>query len=1626
MCVLPVLKSAALITPLLIAACTSAGFSRTPAPGPPITVDQLQRTEPVSFEKEILPVLQKNCLACHSASERQGGLILETPAGILKGGDNGPAVTPGNSANSLLLKLAAHQQEPVMPPADNDVAAADLSPAQLGLLKLWIDQGAQGTGGIDSLSPLAMQNLPQRLQPVQAVVLAPDGQVVAFSRGSRIHLHHVGSGQRLATLADPALGTDGIAHRDLVQSLAFNADGDLLASGGFREIRLYRRPRDARRLTITLPAAPTASTVSPDERWLAVASADHAIRLFNLQDGAPGLTLQGHTETITALQFNPAGTRILSGSADKSVRVWNLADGSLAARIDTATALSALQILPTADPQITPLLATAGGDNLIRLWNLPTTPAALAPNWPNGTRLSTSSPDRRLLATIDAAGQLRIFLIQPENALLSDTPIAEFGPLPQLSAFTFARKSAAPANSEPAAMWNLLTADTTGSLQTWSLSEKRQLTAWKGGSSAITAVAAGGDGKLAVAAAQDGSVRLWKLETPDPAELERAVEETAGPVLLSPSGKLLATTSQKDGLPAVIIRSVETGRVLHTLAGHTGSVLALQFTNDETKLATAGSDRIVRLWNLQAQPAAELSRVAELPANPTAVGPSNDGSQLIIGLENGQLQLVSSADGAVQQEFMGHTAALLHTAFLNGQIFSLSRDASARFWNPADGAQVRTFPLPAPPTTAALSSDAQRLLVACADQQARLLQLDNGAVLQTLQGFTAPLLAVSIGPAAKQLAVTDATGQVSLWDAATGRFLESMTQQGTFASVLPADVTSLLTVRAAAAPQRLTQRFLFAPEAPASPARSAAFAASNAIAVVAFADGTLRGINCSNGQAAWNTSHGAAINDLTISDDGQLLATAGENAVARLWNSSGQPAGIQQVAALPGPAQQVAFSADGRMLLTTTAGNAPDALLIDVQTGSILERFPETVQTTTGSLLLTRPAAQALPPAISVVLATADQLLVRQHRLLKTLTGHTGVVSSLATFPGNPMQLLSGSADGTVRRWNLTNGQAQQQYNLGAAAHAIAVSPDGQRIAAGGDNRFARLWNLNGNQIAELRGDLRLRVAQTRARQQETAANTRLNVAKQQLDVAEKDLPVRADAEKKLMEMLTAANTDVEQKKAMVATTLEARVQAEKAAIEASAAARTAATEKQTAETAAKDAAAAVQTLQARANRLQQASAADPASEVLQQRLATAQQELQNATKTSQERTAAVQAPTAKATELAGKANELAQKLAGVQKPWSDAVAALRTSESARTLLMQQHAIATRELQAAQQLVPVRKDLLQRAETALATAKTTVETAGQALQQSEQPIRAVCFSVDGESLATAGDFPGIQMWDGKLGTTLESFAGHTAVVRTARFSGNRYLLTAADDRQLFVWDTRPEWVLERTIGALNQPDLLSHRVTSVSFSEDSKLLLAASGIPSRRGELVLFSTADGNPVLRIPQAHDDVVYSAALSPDGRRIASAGADRYLRTFDATTGQQIRRFEGHTSYALSVDWKRDGQKLATAGADNTVRIWDAETGDQLRTIENYNRHATAVQWIGETDTIASASGDRLVRIHNASNGGLVRNLQGADSWLHCVSTTPDLSLIVAGSANGTVRIWNGTNGQFLKTLEEPGKP
>ena len=116
----------------------------------PITVPD--RQEPVSFNRNLLPIFQAKCLACHSKSLALGNVVLEDRQLILSGDRAEPLVVPGNGADSLLLQVAAHRRQPFMPPEGNAAEAAPLTSEELGLLKLWIDQGARA-GNPTSLLP---------------------------------------------------------------------------------------------------------------------------------------------------------------------------------------------------------------------------------------------------------------------------------------------------------------------------------------------------------------------------------------------------------------------------------------------------------------------------------------------------------------------------------------------------------------------------------------------------------------------------------------------------------------------------------------------------------------------------------------------------------------------------------------------------------------------------------------------------------------------------------------------------------------------------------------------------------------------------------------------------------------------------------------------------------------------------------------------------------------------------------------------------------------------------------------------------------------------------------------------------------------------------------------------------------------------------------------------------------------------------------------------------------------------------------------------------------------------------------------------------------------------------------
>src|SRR3954464_5512333 len=104
---------------LIVALLSVSGLTAAENAPAPISISDIKRAKPIDFGTEIIPVFQKNCLPCHNATDAKGDLVLETPATILKGGETGPAVVPGKAVESLLLKAAAHQTKPMMPPKNN-------------------------------------------------------------------------------------------------------------------------------------------------------------------------------------------------------------------------------------------------------------------------------------------------------------------------------------------------------------------------------------------------------------------------------------------------------------------------------------------------------------------------------------------------------------------------------------------------------------------------------------------------------------------------------------------------------------------------------------------------------------------------------------------------------------------------------------------------------------------------------------------------------------------------------------------------------------------------------------------------------------------------------------------------------------------------------------------------------------------------------------------------------------------------------------------------------------------------------------------------------------------------------------------------------------------------------------------------------------------------------------------------------------------------------------------------------------------------------------------------------------------------------------------------------------------
>src|SRR5262249_14713393 len=129
-------------------------------------------------------------------------------------------------------------------------------------------------------------------------------------------------------------------------------------------------------------------------------------------------------------------------------------------------------------------------------------------------------------------------------------------------------------------------------------------------------------------------------------------------------------------------------------------------------------------------------------------------------------------------------------------------------------------------------------------------------------------------------------------------------------------------------------------------------------------------------------------------------------------------------------------------------------------------------------------------------------------------------------------------------------------------------------------------------------------------------------------------------------------------------------------------------------------------------------------------------------------------------------------------------------------------------------------------------------------------------------------------------------------------------------------------------------------VLSVAWSSDGKRIASTSAIlvstskevASFDGDVQVWDASSGTHLLTYTR-HTAVVWSAAWSPDGKRIASAVWDKIVRVWDASNGTSLLTYTLHTAAVRSVAWSPDGKRIASASDDKTVQVWDASSGTPL---------------------------------------------------------------------------------------------
>lgn len=214
---------------------------------------------------------------------------------------------------------------------------------------------------------------------------------------------------------------------------------------------------------------------------------------------------------------------------------------------------------------------------------------------------------------------------------------------------------------------------------------------------------------------------------------------------------------------------------------------------------------------------------------------------------------------------------------------------------------------------------------------------------------------------------------------------------------------------------------------------------------------------------------------------------------------------------------------------------------------------------------------------------------------------------------------------------------------------------------------------------------------------------------------------------------------------------------------------------------------------------------------------------------------------------------------------------------------------------------------------------------------------------------------------------------------------------------------------------------LCHRIARILTGlATAGLSFAVEPIVSERYLLAQASPDAGRPSLVLQLEHRSQI-AGAFSPDGRIILTGSSDGTATVWEAETGSQLRRLNGHSGAVNAVAILPDGRTGVTAGRDGSVLLWDLSSGRQLRSLLGHPTWVSDVAVSPSGTTLLSVGGmDGLAILWDIETGRELRRFQGHSSAIEAAAFSPSGDRVATGGRDSVGILWDVGTGREIRRL------